>query len=107
MKIGHNPDNAALRAQAAAAREQQAQAPKADGAAKDAPRAAAAGAGVPVTLSQTARSSQVTRSSADFNADKVKAVKASIENGTFKVNAEVVADKLLANAQETLSSTRG
>ena len=38
----------------------------------------------------------------DFDAGKVKAVRAAIENGTFKVDAEVVADKMLANSQEFL-----
>ena len=53
------------------------------------------------------RGADASRSSADFDAGKVKAVKAAIENGTFKVNAEAVADKLLANAEETLSRSRG
>ena len=76
----------------------------AEAAAQGASRAAA---GVPVTLSATVRGADASRSSADFDAGKVKAVKAAIENGTFKVNAEAVADKLLANAEETLSRSRG
>ena len=93
--------------QAAAARQQAkaaAPAPAAEAAAQGASRTAA---GVPVTLSATVRGADASRSSADFDAGKVKAVKAAIENGTFKVNAEAVADKLLANAEETLSRSRG
>jgi negative regulator of flagellin synthesis FlgM len=37
--------------------------------------------------------------------DKVNAVRASIEQGTYVVNPEVIADKLLANAQEMLNRT--
>ncbi|WP_374606290.1 flagellar biosynthesis anti-sigma factor FlgM [Diaphorobacter nitroreducens] len=106
MKIGHNPETANALTQAAANRQQaKAAAPApAEAAAQGASRAAA---GVPVTLSATARSAEVGRSTADFNAEKVKAVKTAISEGTFVVNAEVVADKLLANAYETLSHSRG
>lgn len=112
MKItGNNPELANARsAQAAAARQQAktaAPAPAAEAAAQGASRAASSGgaaaAGVPVTLSSAARAADASRSPADFNAAKVKAVKAAIENGTFRVDAEAVADKLLANAYETLS----
>ncbi|AVO49725.1 flagellar biosynthesis anti-sigma factor FlgM [Melaminivora suipulveris] len=97
MKItGNNPELANARsAQAAAARQQAKTAAPAP--------AAEAAAGVPVTLSSAARAADASRSPADFNAAKVKAVKAAIENGTFRVDAEAVADKLLANAYETLS----
>jgi len=107
MKIGNNPDTANLASQAAAARQQAkaaAPAPAAEAAAQGTTRAAA---GVPVTLSSAARGVDASRSTADFDAGKVKAVKAAIENGSFKVNAEVVADKLLANAHEILSRSRG
>ncbi len=108
MKIGNNPDTANLLSQAAAARQQAkaaAPAPVAETAAQGG--AARAAAAVPVTLSAAVRGADANRSTADFDAGKVKAVKAAIENGTFKVNAEAVADKLLANAEETLSRSRG
>lgn len=48
------------------------------------------------------------RSPADFDTNKVKAVRSAIEKGTFKVNAEAVADKMLANAAEILGhNSRG
>ena len=53
------------------------------------------------------RSADVGRGSAEFDAGKVKAVKTAIENGTFTVDAEAVADKLPANAYESLSHSRG
>ena len=66
-----------------------------------------ASAGVPVTLSKAAQGlDNAARVQGDFDAGKVKAVRAAIENGTFKVDAEVVADKMLANSQEFLSRTK-
>lgn len=68
---------------------------------------ARAAQGVSVTLTASARSTGVQGSSADFDAGKVKAVKAAIEKGTFKVDANAIADRLLANAYETLVRSRG
>ncbi len=41
-------------------------------------------------------------SAADVDQKKVQSVRMSIAKGTFKVNAEVIADKMLANAEEML-----
>lgn len=62
-------------------------------------------AGVTVSLSsasQTMTESVAKASSDVFNARKVEAVKTAIANGTFTINAEAVADKLLANARDML-----
>ncbi|MEQ6436149.1 flagellar biosynthesis anti-sigma factor FlgM [Comamonas sp. w2-DMI] len=60
-------------------------------------------AGVPVSFSSSARALDTqTRSNADFDADRVKAMREAIANGTFRVNADAVADKLLANSEEFL-----
>lgn len=110
MKItGNNPELPNARsAQAVAARQQgKAAAPAPAEAAAQGAQRTAAGAGVPVTLSSNVRAVEPGRQSADFDATKVKAVKAAIENGTFRVDAEAVADKLLANAFETLSRSQG
>lgn len=76
--------------------------------------ASSAAAGQAAATQQTAEASaQVALSStatallaagdADFNAAKVESVSQSIERGEFKVNAEVIADKLISNAAEVLS----
>jgi negative regulator of flagellin synthesis FlgM len=38
---------------------------------------------------------------------KVNQVKSAIEKGTFVVNAEAIADKLLSNASEMLNGSKG
>lgn len=113
MKIGNTPELPGAAAQAAgAAAKQHAKtaAPAQEALAKgSAPAAAAAAsAGVPVTLSRAARALEPSgRTQGDFDAERVKAVRAAIENGTFRVNAGAVADKLLANAHEILARPRG
>lgn len=86
-------------------------APKAEQAASQSANTAATqstrSAGVAVTVSTLARSlekPEVTQPS-DIDTGKVATVKASIEDGTFVVNAEAIADKLLSNAQEMLDRT--
>ncbi len=62
--------------------------------------------GVTVSLSPTTQNltNGVSRPSTDvFNAQKVQAVRQAIENGSFSINPEVIADKLLSNAREMLS----
>lgn len=65
-------------------------------------------AGVAVTVSSMARSLEVGQSeeAADVDMAKVNAVKQSIADGSFKVNPEAIADKLLSNAQEMLQRSR-
>lgn len=55
-----------------------------------------------VALSSTA-TSLLSAADAEFNAGKVERVSQSIERGEFAANAEVIADKLIANAAELLS----
>jgi negative regulator of flagellin synthesis FlgM len=68
--------------------------------------APAATAGVAVTVSKLARSLGQAEMDPDIDAERVAQVKSAIENGTFKANPEVIADKLLANAQEMLNRVR-
>ena len=55
-----------------------------------------------VTLSNTA-SSLLSGADPTFDKAKVESVKRSIEEGSYEVDAEVIADKLIANAKELLS----
>lgn len=60
-----------------------------------------------VTVSLSAASQTITASVAKsggdvFNAKKVEAIKSAIASGTFSINAEAVADKLLSNARDML-----
>lgn len=105
MKIGQHSDIANALSQSGSAKQQaKASAPVAQAAAQ---AATAANVGVPVTFSNAARGlDPASRNLGDFDAGKVKAVRAAIDNGTFSVDAEAIADKLLANAQEVLSRSR-
>lgn len=109
MKIGQKPElPSALAQQVPAKQAKSAASVAAEGAAKGAATAAVSAAGVPVTVSTAARSlDQTSRGNADFDAGKVKAVRAAIEKGTFTVDAEAIADKLLDNAQEIIARSRG
>lgn len=63
-------------------------------------------AGVTVTLSSSTVSAMGPGGSEVFNSEKVEAMKQAIANGTFQVNAEAIADKMLANAAEMLNGAR-
>lgn len=65
--------------------------------------------GVAVTVSNLARSLEVASKgeSADVDTEKVNAIRSKIEQGTYAVNAKVIAEKLLSNAQEFLDRNRG
>lgn len=65
-------------------------------------------AGVAVTVSTLARTMEKTEAShaADIDTTKVASVKAAMKNGTYAINAEAIADKLLSNAQEMLNRTK-
>lgn len=106
MKIGQKPELPGALAQTGLAKQVKSPPSAAEGAAKDA--AAVSSAGVPVTVSTAARAlNQTARSTADFDAGKVQAVRTAIEKGTFSVNADAIADKMLSNAAEILARSRG
>ncbi len=84
--------------------------PAADAAkAKAAAGHAAAGsdASAEVKLSNTAETLLAGGTSAEFDADKVKQMSEAIANGSFVVNPDAIADKLIANAQELLAKVKG
>lgn len=106
MKIGQQPELPSTLAQTGSARQAKNTPSAAEGAVKGAMTAPAAG--VPVTVSSAARALEQTgRSQGDFDAGKVKSVRAAIDKGTFSVNADAIADKLLSNAQEMLGRPGG
>lgn len=76
--------------------------------------AGASASAIPVTaddsakieLSSSAATLMSSDVSADFDAEKVARMSEAIENGTFKINPEVIADKLIANAHEALAKVQ-
>jgi negative regulator of flagellin synthesis FlgM len=74
------------------------------GVAREGVRATTNGASVSVSVRSLEQSNKGV--SADFDEKKVAELRAAIANGTFKVDAEAIADKLLANASEMLSVSR-
>lgn len=57
-----------------------------------------------VTLSPAASSLMASvAASGDFDVEKVSRVRQSISDGSYKINHESIADKLIANAKELLS----
>jgi negative regulator of flagellin synthesis FlgM len=79
----------------------------ADESAKAAP-AVVADSSAKVEISSTAASllGGLKGAPSDFDAGKVAAIAQAIADGSFKVNAEAIADKLIANAQEVLGSVK-
>jgi negative regulator of flagellin synthesis FlgM len=65
-------------------------------------------AGVAVTVSTLARTLGASSrgEAADVDMEKVNSVRAAIQKGTFAVNPEAIADKLLSNAQEMLNRSQ-
>lgn len=68
--------------------------------AKPAPAGGPTGESATVQLSSTAAS--LMSGTPDFDVNKVNEVRQSIADGSFKINAEAIADKLIANARELL-----
>ncbi len=57
-------------------------------------------------LSTTATTLLTGGATAEFDAEKVARISKAIEEGTFRVNPEAIADKLIANAQELLTKVQ-
>lgn len=84
--------------------EQRAAVPAA--AAADTAATTAAAPSVEVRLSAVTQTmtNNVARSGTDvFNAERVQAMRSAIQNGSFSVNAEVIADQMMVQAREMLS----
>ena len=78
----------------------------ASGAATAAADAPASDASAKLALSSTASNLLKTGIGAEFDAQKVASISAAIDNGSFKINPEAIADKLISNAQELLTQAK-
>jgi negative regulator of flagellin synthesis FlgM len=102
MKIGKPAENQAPAAVATGL-------PGANG---NAAAATAAGAAAPadpsakIALSSTASTLMAGGTTAEFDADKVANISKAIDNGQYKINAGVIADKLISNAKELLGKVQ-
>ena len=65
-----------------------------------------ADASAKIELSSAASTLLSSGSTAEFDAEKVARISAAIESGTFQINPQAIADKLISNAQELLSKVR-
>lgn len=72
---------------------------------KPAAPVAAPEASTQVALSPAA-TKLVNESNADFDTEKVSRIAQAIRDGQFQVNAEAIADKLIAHTQEFLASQK-
>lgn len=107
MKVGQNTNIEMLAAKVQQNAAQQAQQSKSGTASEVVQQTRSNAAGVPVTVSSSVRSlDQNAKSSSDVDMAKVNAIRAAIANGTFKVNASVIADKMLVDAAALLGAAR-
>jgi negative regulator of flagellin synthesis FlgM len=107
MKIGQTPELPVPGTPAAPKKATQDQPATPAALAKEGVRAATTGASVSVsplarTLEQADRGV-----GGDFDSVKVDAIRSAIKEGTYVVNPEAIADKLLSNASEMLNVARG
>lgn len=81
--------------------------PKAQADAAQAATSAPGNPGVSVLLTSSARAlaKEPVNLASDVDSKKVAAIKAAIADGSFTVNPEAIADKLLSNAGEMLRAT--
>jgi negative regulator of flagellin synthesis FlgM len=107
MKIGHPADKPMAAPAAGAAAPASADAAKAAPAAGQAQAQPKVDASATVALSSTASTLLSGGTSSEFDADKVSRIGQAIASGTFKINPEAIADKLIANAQELLTKVQG
>jgi negative regulator of flagellin synthesis FlgM len=80
--------------------------PKPDTSAAKTATSAAADPGVAVVITSSARTLGKDATAAVIDSKKVAAMKAAIQDGSFKVNPEAIANKLLANAHELYNTAQ-
>jgi negative regulator of flagellin synthesis FlgM len=101
MKIGNPADKPGSAAPVAPVRNQPAETKAQEDAAKSATDPSAK-----VELSNTASTLLEGGASGDFDADKVARIAQAISEGKFEINAEKIADRLIANAHEVLGKAQ-
>ena len=107
MKIGQSPELPASGTPAAPKKAAQDVTTAPVNVAQEGVRASTAGASVSVSnLARTLETSD-RGVGGDIDNVKVEQIRTAIKEGTYKVNPEAIADKLLANASEMLNVTRG
>jgi negative regulator of flagellin synthesis FlgM len=67
---------------------------------------AQADASAKIELSNTAATLLTGGATAEFDAEKVARISKAIDDGTFKINPEAIADKLISNAAELLGQVK-
>jgi negative regulator of flagellin synthesis FlgM len=99
MKIGQSDNKPVLNPAAGDRRAEAAKQPKV---------ASEASGDASATVELSSQAAQLTAgaSTADFDAAKVSRIAKAIATGQYKVNPEVVADKLIASTQELLQRDR-
>lgn len=110
MKVGQNTNTEILAAKLQQNALQQTQQKQNGTASEVVQHSRAQAAGVPVTVSSSARSLDVNaKSSSDVDMAKVLAMRAAIADGSFSINPGAIADRLLADAGQFLGAggTRG
>ena len=110
MKIGQPPDNLVqIQAGNASAAQKAGQTASASAStlASNSAAQSTRSAGVAVTVSTLARGLEKVGKgdTADIDMQKVATIRAAIQERTYVVNPEAIADKLLSNAQEILNHT--
>lgn len=101
MKIGNPADKTAGAAPVATTRTQPGETAKAQGATTPASDPSAK-----VELSKTASTLLSTDAGSDFDAEKVARIAQAISDGKFEINADKIADRLIANAHDVLGKAQ-
>jgi len=106
MKIGNSHDGNASPPKAERATSRKPEATATTGNVQHTAQAGAPAASAQVAISNTAKLAAAGSGSDDgsFDAAKVARISKAISEGKFTVNANAIADKLVANAQELLDS---
>lgn len=104
MKIGNNgADKAVNGANTASRADAATNATNANGTGKTNSLEGGVESSAKVSLSSAASGLSTSGTEGSFDSAKVERIKKAIEDGSYQVNADAIADKLIANAKEVLS----